>query len=497
MMSTTTSTSGNNQRNTYTGTNTNSHNNNNSSNNITMWIAPDKRDVILPLQSKAKDMEQRLAAAIVQQQQMSLTNSSSTSGKGGAGGSSKKTKNLNSVQAQQVVQQQQQQQAQQISKHINRYRIVLCEVYSDWILSDPHSAHVYDVMNQLWRSCFYGRIGPARTRIQKEQRKHDIAAATNTITTTNHNNSNSTATTAGNSNHNKKPAPLNTELHKQKESLHLFLQEGITLYEYFIDKLQYQLQLQDSCPDIVPCLYRLYIHLGDLYRYLGDGDDPKYTLSAQTSYTKAMQLGPAYGHAYNQLAVVYQTKDSMVNHRNNNSNAITTVYWYTRSLGASQEPFATASSNLLRLFETNRQWLHTEQQQQTKHILVRPSSLSSTENNNNNNNNQDGPVQKPTKKMMLSTNQGTNSTTSRLCLSNFVDIQYTFYVKAQSGTRMTNAEMVSPIQFKHQITNMISSLQELLYIQRSVMPCCANSLRFSHLSNTTRTIKLQRIQNQV
>jgi hypothetical protein len=300
--------------------------------------------------------------------------------------------------------------------------------------------------------------------------------------------------------HRNATAPLPTvqvamakSLQQQQESLQLFLKEGITLYEYLCQKLQQQLvqmvhQFHHSSHDndkdktmneegkdeeddidvekelppfngIVPCLYRLYIHLGDLYRY----GDTNHTLSlASASYMKAMRLGPAYGHAYNQLAVIYQTKDTVSSSTSistptsspnkNQNNAITTVYWYTRSLGATQEPFVTAASNLLRLFESNRQWLQQEQSQNKK-ILLRPGST------NHHKKKDDGSDPMPSAKV-VSTNQ---SNMSRLCLSNFVDLQYTFYTVAKDDTmKQEHSNVPNLPSLTNQIRTTIAMMQELL-----------------------------------
>ena len=404
-------------------------------------------------QSRAKDIEQRLAAAIIQEQQMLHTRS--TAGSSSSSSSRRASGKSNPPSAQQ------QQQQQQMSKNINRYRTILCETYADWILSSPATAVVNDVMNALWRSCFYGRIGPARVRLQKDQKKLLSSSAAN---------------------HHHQSA-LDRAVQEQRESLDLFLKEGITLYEYLCQNLQQHLveqQLQqqqrprnrsmnqDESHDfekvdtsssnngIVPCLYRLYISLGDLYRYGGDANHSS-TLAA---YHTALRLGPAYGHAYNQLAVTYQTKDTTTATANTNhqNNTITTVYWYTRSLGAAQEPFVTAASNLMRLFDSNRQWLQ-QQQEQTKKILLRPGSTSENQARKTNTDDDDDDGTKATSTKVVSTNQVNNS---RLCLSNFVDVQYTVYTMAKGEAEAAEAKNPNWNSLENQIRSMMTCIQELL-----------------------------------
>ncbi len=126
---------------------------------------------------------------------------------------------------------------------------------------------------------------------------------------------------------------------------------------------------------IIPILYRIYIHLGDLYRYSNN-----YTL-AEKVYRNASYLAPGKGNPYNQLAVCAQINDisnsadsggnSNTSGRNEkkdansssstggNGNPLPAValYWYCRSLLASHEAFMTSKSNLERLFTSNKKWI--------------------------------------------------------------------------------------------------------------------------------------------
>jgi len=223
----------------------------------------------------------------------------------------------------------------------SRLRMRLCEVVSDIILTEPQFAQRHDCVGRLWRSCFYAPIGVLRKRKAKEQRK-------------------------------KGP-----NVGRYETSLANFLKEAITLYEYLItqykDKLviasnnssmsqaqqsqqQSQSQLDDSQKPaaskdpagVVPGLFRIYIHLGDLHRY-----DNNYG-AAQTAYGKASKLAPGVGNPYNQLAVVAQLKDTAA--------PLNTValYWYARSLMTTGEPFEIAKANLARLFQSNRDWFHKQ-----------------------------------------------------------------------------------------------------------------------------------------
>ena len=232
-------------------------------------------------------------------------------------------------------------------------RPALCEVLADMILTDPASAVQLEVDARLWRNCFYSRIAPWRTRIYKDKKRQN-------------------------------------DFSKTQRALYHFLDEAIHLYIYIGDVLQGKLlgalsqtqqsQTQSSImsdnsspaeePDsyipheeetqplmsqdktgIVELVHRIYIRLGDLYRYYEQYDQ------AHTSYENAAALGPGHGHTYNQIAVVYQTKEPL------GTTAIA-VYWYARALAATTDPFETSESNIARLFNDNHEWLKSQQQQQ-------------------------------------------------------------------------------------------------------------------------------------
>lgn len=199
------------------------------------------------------------------------------------------------------------------SDEANQLRIPLCETLSDILLTEPSSAVENDVPGRLWRHCFYNRIGPLRAIIAKHQRKHLDAT-------------------------------------KLQKNLQVFLAESVTFYEFLLDRLWNKITHHDDegeskdtsvteSPNVLPCLYLCYIHLGDLYRY------SQQIPRAQESYTRAARLGPGHGHAYNQLAVTHQDAP------------VVAFYWYARALLAQTHVFATASGNLQRLLVSNRETL--------------------------------------------------------------------------------------------------------------------------------------------
>jgi hypothetical protein len=280
----------------------------------------------------------------------------------------------------------------------NQIRVPLCEILSDILLTDPAFSVQKDVLGRLWRHCFYSRIGPQRARIAKEKRKQHLQGQGQGPLQM----SNSTNAAA-----------------KLEKNLYFFLQEAVTLYEYLVENLQSKLSNDKSTASgtasmasqestvasysmaasvsvgtggtdggstmgtaatvdaamtvaIVECLHRLSIHLGDLHRY------SNHLSAAERCYLTAAQLGPAMGHAFNQLAVVCQVKtDSTAvvvgtstekgkQQQTQQGAPLSAValYWYCRSLQAAVEQFVTSKTNLARLFASNREWLLMQQQQE-------------------------------------------------------------------------------------------------------------------------------------
>ena len=221
----------------------------------------------------------------------------------------------------------------------SKFRMRLCEVLSDIILTDPLFSIKHDCIGRLWRNCFYAPIGILRARIAREKRKK---------------------------------LPNGPKLQK---TLNHFLSEAITLYDYLMTSYHTKLKQADPTMSlsltpggsqsqsqqsqsqvatkdpagVVPGLFRMYIHMGDLYRY-----EANYS-KAQEFYEKASKLAPGSGNPYNQLAVVAQLKDTAA--------PLNTValYWYARSLLTTHEPFEVSKANLARLFQSNRDWFHKQE----------------------------------------------------------------------------------------------------------------------------------------
>jgi hypothetical protein len=215
-------------------------------------------------------------------------------------------------------------------------RIKLCEVFSDVLLTDCTTALRKDVTSRLWYSCFYNRIQELRQRIAKEKNRARKQSATGDIED------------AG-----------KARIKHAEQSLKNFIQEGITLYNFLVDRLQgsllppeetqsqsqYSENSQPYTKGTVPALHKLYIHLGDMHRYASSFSD------AENAYLQASKLAPSKGNPYNQLAVVAQLKEN-----NGYPLPAMALYWYCRSL-SSYEVFETSKGNIERLFTANEKWL--------------------------------------------------------------------------------------------------------------------------------------------
>jgi Telomerase activating protein Est1. len=215
-------------------------------------------------------------------------------------------------------------------------RIKLCEVFSDVLLTDCTTALRKDVTSRLWYSCFYNRIQELRQRLAKEKSRARKQST------------NSDIDDAG-----------KTRIKIAEQSLTNFIQEGITLYNFLVDRLQGSLlppeetqsqsqfseNSQPYSKGTVPALHKLYIHLGDMHRYASSFSD------AENAYLQASKLAPSKGNPYNQLAVVAQLKET-----NGYPLPAMALYWYCRSL-SSYEVFETSKGNIERLFVANEKWL--------------------------------------------------------------------------------------------------------------------------------------------
>jgi hypothetical protein len=262
------------------------------------------------------------------------------------------------------------------------YRQKLCSLLSQFLLKQPYQLSVdKDITGTLWRTCFYNRIGEIRERIAKEIRKlkrlAQQAAADKDGNASGTKRQLVDPTTGKKQKPNTKVSSASTQevdkikLEELQTMFKTFLGEAVAMYDFLVDKFQAALKeqlqrsnekvrLKNALPQsvqegnsthgeqpanadnpIVHILYSLLIHRGDLHRYASDHN------KAETSYNAAIALRPGMGNPYNQMAVISQIKDQ----------ACLALYYYTRSLYATQESFATSKANLRRLFQSNSDWL--------------------------------------------------------------------------------------------------------------------------------------------
>jgi len=230
-----------------------------------------------------------------------------------------------------------------IEAKVNTKRCELLSALGDILVKDPNTSEKQDLANKMWNLCFYKHISDLRNRIakQKSQMKKRQASG-------------------GDS---RSPKKAISDLEKNYSD---FLSQSVTFYEYIIKQLLRDLaplsQTQSSDVELsqedddsyatasIKILYKAHLHLGDLHRYAAvhKRDTGAYK-KADGCYLKAAKLSPGTGNPYNQLAVVAQSsQDSLT---------AVALYFYARSLMATNFPFETSRQNIVRLFESNRKWL--------------------------------------------------------------------------------------------------------------------------------------------
>ena len=312
-----------------------------------------------------------------------------------------------------------------LDEKIQALRLQLCEVLSDVILNDSQLANSNDAIGRLWKVCFYTRINDIRSRILKERTRSKKRAISST----------SAAEV-------EKSKKIVSDLEKQ---LKTFLGEAIQLYQYIIERYvkelmplsQSQTYLSGMSNEeeeeeegerslvIIANLFKMHIHLGDLYRYNSDGT------KAEECYSKAAKLAPGTGNPFNQLAVVaQQPADS----KDSSSLNVVALYYYARSLMATRAPFETSRSNLARLFETNRKWMEEHLRDDDDHSrgIVNVGNMNergaasggNDDTNNNNNNNKRKKGQQAQKKEWM---QKERQTMNRKAMARMVDLQWAFF----------------------------------------------------------------------
>ena len=174
-------------------------------------------------------------------------------------------------------------------------RLELCSTFSDVVILDPQFASSHNIIERLWKHCFYGRINELRLRLSKEKSKAKKRIGGASVT-------------SGASAEN-----MAEEVDKQ---LKLFLKEAVALYQYLIKKYTENLLSESSQSTsaasgdsqneyhhaIISSLYRMHIHLGDLYRYSSTYKE------AEECYLTSVTLAPGLGKYHMLLTdIIYVT----------------------------------------------------------------------------------------------------------------------------------------------------------------------------------------------
>jgi len=269
-------------------------------------------------------------------------------------------------------------------------RAKLCQVFIDVIVADPVLSHSKDASRRLWHSCFYSRISELRLELSKEKSRAkkrqvsggDVAVSEKIVSVVN-------------------------------ERLKVSIKEALKLYEWLIDKMlklllpmsqsQSTTVSENSENDeyehaVVAILYWSHLYMGDLLRY-----DESYK-QAEETYLKSSKLYPGNGNPFNQMAVVAQSQDSL---------SAVALYYYARSMMATQAPSAMSDSNLKRLFTSNAKWLEEHAREDA---LFSREIFEVNENEGN----------KADKKAQRDWQQKQKTVMNRMALAKFVDLQWSF-----------------------------------------------------------------------
>jgi len=269
-------------------------------------------------------------------------------------------------------------------------RAKLCQVMIEVIVADPVMSHSKDASRRLWQSCFYSRVSELRMELSKEQSRAkkrqvnggDVSGSEKIVGVVN-------------------------------EQLKGSIKEALKLYEWLIDKMLKLLlpvsqsqstNLSESSENddyehaVIAILYWSHLYTGDLLRY-----DESYK-QAEETYLKSSKLYPGNGNPFNQLAVVAQSQDSL---------SAVALYYYARSMMATQAPSAMSDSNLKRLFTSNAKWLNENARKGDSF------SRGIVEINENE-------ASKADKKAQREWHQKQKTAMNRMALAKFVDLQWSF-----------------------------------------------------------------------
>uniref|UniRef100_A0A7M4G1I0 Telomerase-binding protein EST1A n=1 Tax=Crocodylus porosus TaxID=8502 RepID=A0A7M4G1I0_CROPO len=167
--------------------------------------------------------------------------------------------------------------------------------------------------------------------------------------------------------------PLGENAHEIRNKLLQLLDEGTVFFDSLLENLQvsYQFKLEDYMDGMairskplrkmvkyaLISAQRCMICQGDICRYREQANDTANYGKARSWYLKAQQIAPKNGRPYNQLALlaIYTRRK------------LDAVYYYMRSLAASN-PILTAKESLMSLFEETKR--KAEQMEQKKHQVL-------------------------------------------------------------------------------------------------------------------------------
>ncbi|XP_062448503.1 telomerase-binding protein EST1A isoform X2 [Rhea pennata] len=213
-------------------------------------------------------------------------------------------------------------------------RVEMLQLYERCILMDIEFSDTQNVDQLLWKNAFYQVIEKFRQLLKD---------------------------------------PLGENSQEIRNKLLQILDEGTSFFDGLLQKLQvsYQFKLEDYMDGMairskplrkmvkyaLISAQRCMICQGDICRYREQANDTANYGKARSWYLKAQQIAPKNGRPYNQLALlaIYTRRK------------LDAVYYYMRSLAASN-PILTAKESLMSLFEETKR--KAEQMEQRKHQVL-------------------------------------------------------------------------------------------------------------------------------
>ncbi|NXN12410.1 EST1A protein, partial [Indicator maculatus] len=217
---------------------------------------------------------------------------------------------------------------------MTQLRVEMLQLYERCILMDIEFSDTQNVDQLLWKNAFYQVIEKFRQLLKD---------------------------------------PQGENAHEIRNKLLQLLDEGSSFFDGLLQKLQlsYQFKLEDYMDGMVIrsqplrkmvkyaliSAQRCMICQGDICRYREQANDTANYGKARSWYLKAQQIAPKNGRPYNQLALlaIYTRRK------------LDAVYYYMRSLAASN-PILTAKESLMSLFEETKR--KAEQLEQRKHQVL-------------------------------------------------------------------------------------------------------------------------------